>query len=197
MALLWGNEGRLLHRHSRMVTNPEDKAGPSAPLKTAPLRMKDPLWWRRKQEQKQRQKREQPQALRLPFGLPGPLRKTSARGASWFPILCAMRLRKRWGTELLCWGGMSKCGNKSWSSTPLQPRSLRDEIFLVRAEDEEDRFEQRSSGSPATPTTWRCLCGLNIGYMDHVVCGVECSGNGHILALILLRVVLIVKEVSG
>ena len=41
------------------------------------------------------------------------------------------------------------------------------------------------------------LCGLNIGYVNHVACRVERSCNRHLFALELLRILLIIEEVSS
>ena len=48
-----------------------------------------------------------------------------------------------------------------------------------------------------TPERAGDLCGLNIGYVNHVACFVERSRNRHLFALELLRVLLIIEEMSG
>jgi hypothetical protein len=48
-----------------------------------------------------------------------------------------------------------------------------------------------------SPAMCRWLCGLNIGYVNHVASCVERSGNRHLFVLVLLRIVLIIEEVSG
>jgi len=53
----------------------------------------------------------------------------------------------------------------------------------------------KRSGTPSA--TYRWLCGLNIGDVNRVACCVERSGNRHLFVRELLRIVLIVKEVSS
>ena len=43
----------------------------------------------------------------------------------------------------------------------------------------------------------RRLCGLNIGYVNRVACCIERSCDRHLFALVLLRILLIIEEVSG
>ena len=48
-----------------------------------------------------------------------------------------------------------------------------------------------------TPERAGDLCGLNIGYVNHVACFVERSRNRHLFALVLLRILLIIEEMSA
>ena len=67
--------------------------------------------------------------------------------------------------------------------------------FILKKE--EDRHERRSSVWIAALTRCRRLCGLNVGYVNHVARFVEGSRNRHLFALVLLCILLIIEEVSA